>query len=257
MLSLQELQNQTARSLLGGDTTTIAGEFAVAQASARRRLSIYRNNTIASLTAALTATFPVTVRLADERFFAYAAHSFITAEPPRETRLSAYGEGFPRFLARFPAARGTPVLAQMATLEWAIAAALNADEEEPAPIALLAELERGGGCLRLQPNLRFVATRSNLVDVWMDHKAPAGHALRPLARRATRIAVTRRGEDIQFVDLEPARFAFWRSLAKGTTVAQAMTRALARDPLFDLVAETLLLFRAGLVTGLEVPPSTH
>ena len=259
MLSLQQLQNLTARSLLSGDTAPVAGEFAVATASAARRLSIYRNNTIASLTAALKATFPVTVRLADERFFAYAVHNFIIGEPPREARLSAYGGRFPRFLARFPAARGYPILAQMAGLEWAIAGSLNGAEEVAAPVAMLARLKDAGAgaCLRLQPNLQFAATRWNLIDVWVDHKAPTGHGLRPLQRRTTRLAVTRRGEDIQFLELEPARFAFWRALAKRSPVEQAMARALARDPLFDLVSETLLLFRAGLVTGIEDPPTAH
>ena len=245
---LRQIQSKTVTALLKGEFSDIAGIFSTPPS----RLSIYRNNTLISLTNALKATFPVTVQLADEQFFAYAAHAFITAEPPREARLSEFGGGLPRFLARFPTCRAYPVIAEMAAFEWAITRAMHGAETYPAPAALLERLCEGGGKLRLslQPNLNFAVSRWNLVNVWMDHKTNA--SLRPLERRITRIAVSRRGDDIDFVNLDPARFIFWRSLAGGRTIEHAMLHAASRDPLFDPVFETLLLFRAGLVTGLDV-----
>lgn len=248
MLNLQQTQDRVAAVLLRGELNDIAGIFSTPPS----RLNIYRNNTMISLTNALKATFPVTVQLVDENFFAYAAHAFITAEPPREARLSEFGGGLPRFLARFPACRAYPVIAEMAAFEWAITRALHGAETYPAPAALLERLREGGGKMRvsLQPNLNFAFSRWNLVNVWLDHKTNAN--LRPLERRITRIAVSRRGDDIDFVNLDPARFIFWRSLAGGRTIEHAMLRAASRDPLFDPVSETLLLFRAGLVTGFDV-----
>lgn len=251
MLSLRDLQDRSARALLTGDTTSIANEYSAPVGDPKRRLGIYRNNALLSLTAALKATYPVTARLADERFFNYVAHTFITGEPPRKARLSVYGGTFPRFLARFQPCRDYPIIAEMAALEWAIASSLNAAEEAAVPISELAQLRQADGkaCLRLQPNLQFAISRWNLIRLWLDHRSAEGTDLRPLERRTARIAISRRGDDIQFLAMEPARFTFWRSLAKSLPIGQAMGRALARDQLFDAVAETVLLFRAGLVTG--------
>jgi len=117
MFDLQALQSSMVTAILGGDMAHIADEFRAGPANAGARLNIFRNNTYQSLTECLKTVFPVTVRLSDERFFAYAAHQFIAAKPPREARLSRYGAEFPRFLASFKPCRDFPVIVEMAALE--------------------------------------------------------------------------------------------------------------------------------------------
>src|SRR6266403_1205342 len=90
------------------------------------RLNIHRNHYISSLGEALKATYPVACRLVDERFFAYAASEYIKISPPRRVCLFEYGEGFPDFLAAFPACASLVYLADVARLEWLINAALHA-----------------------------------------------------------------------------------------------------------------------------------
>jgi hypothetical protein len=252
MPKLSALQAEMAAAILKGDTVPIAHEF-----TAAHRLSIFRNNTFASLTEALKATFPVTVQLCDERFFAYAAHEFITQKPPHEARLSQYGMAFPRFLASFPACRNHPIIAAMAEFEWAISSSLNDAEEAPASLSAIEQANANGGgiSLALQPHLRFIASRWSVLQTWAEHKKamPASSLLK---REAERIAITRRGEDMQFLRLSASRFAFWRALAKGQSIEAAATRALAREPLFDLLRETILLFRSRLVTRV-VTPACH
>lgn len=255
MPDLLTLQSQVTAAILGGDMAHIADEFLAGDGDASLRLNIFRNNTFMSLTEVLMATFPVTVKLSDSRFFAYAAHEFISRHPPREARLSEFGGTFPRFLAGFDACRDYPVIAEMAALEWAIAQSLNTEEERPAPANILTPevIGRGGIGLRLQPNLRFSVSRWPLLGVWADHKKDEVVIATPLKPRISRVAVSTRGDDIQCVELDAARFAFWRSLVRGHSLEQAAERALRRDRLFDLVRETMLLFRMGLVTG----HSTH
>jgi hypothetical protein len=255
MPDLQTLQNSMTAAILAGDMTHIADEFSAGSARAAGRLKIFRNNTFASLTECLKTVFPVTVRLSDERFFAYATHEFIASRPPREARLSGYGAEFPRFLAGFAPCRDFPVIAEMAALEWAIAGSLNDAEEMPAPLSLVggAGLESGKIGLCLQPNLRFAISRWPLLGVWADHRKENVVITGPLTRKVSRVAVSRRGEDIQFLELDAPRFAFWRALARGLTIEAAARRALARDPLFDLVRETITLFRSRLVTGVFTP----
>lgn len=255
MPNLQALQYTMTAAILGGDMAHIADELDAGSASATGRFNIFRNNTYMSLTECLKNVFPVTVRLSDERFFAYAAHEFISGRPPREARLSNYGAEFPRFLAGFAPCREFPVIAEMAALEWAIAGSLNEADEQPAPISLIKEAGLDGGrvSLRLQPNLRFAMARWPLLGVWTDHKKENVVIAGPLKRQVTRIAVSRSGGDIQLLELEAPRFAFWRTLARGLPIEAAAQRALARDPLFDLVHETISLFRSQLVTGVFTP----
>lgn len=252
MPDLQTLQDSLSAAILSGELSSVAGQFRAGGASAGARLNIYRNNTLISLTQCLKSVFPATVKLSDPRFIDYAAHEFITRHPPREARLSVYGAAFPRFLANFDACRDFPIIAEMAALEWAMADSLNQPDEPMIPLAFVAQaLHRGGRVsLSLQPSLRFTVSRWPILDVWIDHQKENVAIRGPLRPRHSRIAVLTRDDDIQCLELDAARFAFWRSLARGTCLETAAARALLRDRLFDLVRETMLLFRNGLVTGI-------
>ena len=249
MRDLAELQRSMTEAVLGGDAAPLADELTVPDADAVRRFAIFRNNTFLSLTRHLEAVFPVTTRLGDERFFRYAAFEFIRSYPPREPRLSSYGSTFPRFLANFPACRSAPILPAMASLEWAVHSALTAAEHVPVAPSVLAEL---GPCtsnlhLLLQPSLHFAAFRWPLLPLWQGTHPDD----RPLDRRITRTAIFRSSDRVRFVELSSSQFAFWRSLARREQLESAAARALARDPMFDLVEEILALFRAGLVIAAD------
>ena len=249
MRNLAELQTSMTQAVLSGDATPLAAEITAPNADAVRRFAIFRNNTFLSLTRHLKAVFPVTARLGDERFFSYAAFEFVRSHPPREPRLSSYGSTFPRFLANFPACSAAPILPEMASLEWAVHAALTKAEQSPLAPSVLAELDPSASNLSfvLQPSLHFAVSRWPLLPLWQ-----AAHPEdRPLARRISRTAIFRKGDRIRFVELSSARFGFWRGIARGAQLEYAAARALARDPMFDLVNEILTLFRAGLVVATD------
>lgn len=245
MRSLAELQTAMTQAIMVGSFIDVESEFTAGKADPARRYAIYRNNMFLSLTAHLRAVFPVTAKLGDERFFAYAAHQFILREPPRSSRLVVYGAGFPQFLAHFPACRHAPILAQMAALEWAVHSALTSAQMAYLETGDMAALSPEQG-LDLQPSLRFVLSRWSLLGLWA-HEAERQQAL---PRKKSRIAVVRHDEDIRFFELGAARFAFWRDLTRRRSLAEAASRALARDPQFNLADELVFLFRNRLVTGL-------
>lgn len=243
MLDLAALQSAMTHALLAGGPAEIEAELDAPMANPARRFAIYRNNMFLSLTAHLRTVFPVTAKLGDDRFFAYAAHQFILRAPPRESRLVVYGEAFPKFLAQFPACRHAPILAQMATLEWAIHKSLTSPQMpylEPADMTGLS----GGVTLGVQPSLHFVVSRWPLLGPWA-HEA---ERQRPLMRKTSRLAVVRHDDDIRFFELDPARFALWRSLARRRPIGVAAAHAMARDPKFNLVDELLFLCRNRLLT---------
>lgn len=251
MSDLQSMQANLATAILSGDLSPLGGKFRAGNANAARRLNIFRNNTIISLTECLKSVFPVTLKLSDARFFAFAAHEFITRHPPCEARLSVYGRGFPGFLASFEPCKDFPIIAEMASLEWAISDSLNADMFPAITLAFAARVLGGDStvCLALQPNLRFTVSRWPLLGVWLDHQHEPAVIRGPLKPATSRVAVMTRDDDVQCLELDPARFAFWRSIARGASLADAATKAVLRDRLFDVVRETILLFRSGLVTG--------
>lgn len=242
MRSLADLQAAMTQAIIAGSSVDIESEFTAANAEPARRYAIYRNNMFLSLTAHLRAVFPVTAKLGDERFFAYAAHQFILRGPPRSSRLVVYGEGFPRFLSGFPACRHAPILPEMAALEWAIHRALASAQRPFLDVMEMTE----ASTFDLQPSLSFVVSRWPVLGLWA-HQSQRQQAL---PRRTSRIAVVRYDDDIRFFELDRARFAFWRSLARQNTVEEAAARALARDPKFNLTDEIVFLFRNRLVTGL-------
>jgi hypothetical protein len=248
MRKLAVLQAEMTAAILNGDGASLAPEITAPGADAMRRLGIYRNNTFLSLSNHLKAVFPVTARIGDERFFAYAAHEFIRSSPPREPRLAVYGSGFAGFLASFPPCRGTQILPEMAALEWAAHSALISREEAPVTAAVLSGLAQDSGEIRLvlQPSLRFAVSRWPLLALWQGTNCEA-----PLPRKISQVCLVRVGDSIRTFEPPPARFAFWRAIARGAALDRAVARALARDPSFDLINELLTLFGAGLVTGVD------
>lgn len=257
MPSLAAIQRAMSDGLRNGEMSSLGFDLRAGKARVLPRLSIYRNNFLMSLTAALEVTFPVTRTLADPRFFAYAAHEFIMREPPAEPRLSDYGKGFPRFLKAFPACHHHPLIGEMAALEWAISACTNAGEEVSIPISGASLIDAENGVV-LASSLQFVLARHDVLDLWRAHKRHDAKLKSVRSRGGYRVAVMRNGEDIQFIPLSKQRYIFWRMLRKGASLERATERAYARDPFFDILAELLLLFRSGLVTGLgSVPVSAN
>lgn len=142
MPSLREIQLAIRRSVLLEDDS-IAAAFIVDDGLApERRLSIYRNNFVSTLTTALRLSFPVTYRLVGAEFFDGAAQTFVREQPPRAACLDEYGGGFPEFLGRFPPAATVAYLPEVARLEWAINLALHAPDVEALDVARLASLEQ-------------------------------------------------------------------------------------------------------------------
>jgi Putative DNA-binding domain len=221
------------------------------------RLNVYRNNTYTSLTAVLLAVFPVTARLLHERYFRYACHAFISSSPPTEPRLSNFGAEFPEFLSRFENLRAMPFVADTARLEWAIAAALDAEQAPRVPISSLLDIEDPTAMtLGFQPSLRLFISRWQVASIWSAHQNTAEPELDfAMGLDVERIALWRNGTSIRMLLLDKAGFAFLRSAIRGLSLETAASRAVRFDPLFDLAAALARLFSEGLVT--MAPKKVH
>lgn len=237
--------------LHGGDAAALPRLAARPGADPRARVNVYRNNTYASLTAALLAVFPVTVRLVDERFFRYAAHQFIASFPPNEPRLSRFGEKFPDFLRKLASLRAMPFVAETARLEWLIAVALDRPVMPCLPLSSLDWLDAPErASFRLQPSALATISRWPVFSIWTAHQYEAEPDLGFVrSGRSERIVLWRSGPNIRMVRTDAGRFRFLRSIAAGASLERAASRALAIDPLFDLATALAQLFGDGLVTA--------
>jgi hypothetical protein len=261
MPALREVQMAFRRALLDDDGGALAALVADDGVAPADRLAVHRNNLRISLTDALRDTFPVVCRLVDERFFAYAAHAFLTAHPPARACLAEYGAGFADFLADFPPCRELLYLPDVARLEWLMHAAAHAAAGEPLAPSSLAEVAAADAprlLFRLDPSLGFLASPWPVDRIW--------HANRPdlqseevvdLTGGGVYLEISRRGPDVVSRTTDAATFAFRQAIAGGAALEVATVAAFAADALFDLGAAVAELFRHGSVVAFTLAPEAQ
>ncbi len=240
MSPLHELQAAIANSVLHGTDRALAALIRDDGLGFDRRLQVYHNNTFSTLTAALKDTFPVVCRLVDERFFDYAAHHYIRADPPTAPRLAEYGGGFAGFLAGFEPARHLAYLPDVARLEWTINVAYHAADArplEPARIATLPQERYAALRFIAHPSCRLFASDSPVDRIWQAHQ-PGGDLGAPIdpSSGGCRLLIDRNDGDIRFLPLDAAGFAFAESLLAAGTLQEAYEAAASRNADFDLIS---------------------
>ena len=232
MPSLRELQ-QDVRAAMLGDDTRAAREVVADGLAPEARLAVYRHHVLTSLTAALETTFPVVVRLVDPRFFRFACDRYVRAEPPAGPCLFEYGATFPDFLAGFEPCRHLAWLPDVARLEWAMNAALNAPDAEPLTAEALRASPASTPDLALHPSVTLLESPWPIDAVWRANQAN-GDGVADLDAGGVRLCVWRLGDDVVVRALSPAALAFRRALAAGEPLDAALEAALGVEPGADL-----------------------
>jgi hypothetical protein len=99
-------------------------------AAAPKRFSVYRNNIIVSLKAALSDGFPAVASLVGDAFFSAMSDIYIRQTPPKSPILTLYGGDFATFIASFPPAASLPYLGEVAQLEYALRRSYHAADAQ-------------------------------------------------------------------------------------------------------------------------------
>jgi hypothetical protein len=261
MHALLDLQSSFRDAILGLGEAPIASAIVGDGIDPSARLGIYRNHVFASLTASLKAMYPVVCRLVDGRFFAYAAHEYIRAQPPGEPCLARYGETFPDFLGSFPPCRGLPYLRDVAALEWAIIRVKTALSPSPLSarsLAMVPATAAGSVRFTFAGTIAIIESDWPIDRIWIANQPDADpDTTIDLDSGAVRFAVRRHDRDVVFQSLSPALYAFRAALLAGRPIDAATRAALAADPLFDLAVALRHLLSDGIVTGLKFPYPTQ
>ena len=247
MSALPDLQRAFARHVRGENDAQALASVRGAGLTPAERLGIYRNNLVGNLTEALGTGYPAVLRLVGEDFFNAAAARFIRTHPSTSGNLQHYGAEFADFLAALPEAAGVAYVADVARLEWACQEALlAADGAELDPVTLA-----GGDAasrLALHPSARLIASAYPVRTLWMYcQEDEPGEP--PALDSGERVLVVRPHDEVQMFALASGEFAFLDACRDGMTLGDALTRAEAAKPHFDLAACLQRHHAAGVFTA--------
>ena len=226
MPTLLEVQTAMRHKLLECGDPAFVGVLADALMPADR-LNIYRNTSRSTLTKALRLNFPAVERLVGEDFFAAAADSFITREPPRTAWLDLYGEGFPKFLQGFEPARTLVYLPDVARLECAVSRALHAGDPELLEIARLTGInayDRAHICFSTHPSVSLLSSPYPVDAIWRAVLAANDAAMRAidLGAGVVHLLIERREDEVAVTRLDEPQWTFAAALFSGEALAVAL-----------------------------------
>jgi hypothetical protein len=230
MPSPSEDQAAFARALFSGARPGFVTAHATDEVD--RRFDVYRNNVALSLSRALAARFPATVRLVGEDYFTPLSRAFTVAHPPANPILLAWGAAFPAFLAGRTELSAYPWLPDVARLEWLRGLAYHAPDAAPAPTETLGRAAAAADQTRLvlHPSLALLPSRFPVVAVWEGQQPGArpeplpsgGQTAMVLRDRALNVQVTALGSgDAAFVAACLAGQPLLAAAQAGASAAQA------------------------------------
>jgi hypothetical protein len=254
MPTLGELQDRFAAAVMGGDASEVARSIIDDAPGAAARVGIYVNHFRVTLIDALATTFPVVRELVGDPFFQAVARRYVREEPPTRPCLFEYGGGFPAFLERWPEASSLAYVGDVARLEWAIneawhapdAHAVDADAAAGLMAARFSDLD-----LRLHSSCRLVASPFPVHRIWRVHqKACSERETIDLNAGGVRLLVHRRDDEVGWIDLSPADFAFLDSMNMNGSLRNALEFTFAVDRAFDPTALLTALIEGGLVSSI-------
>jgi hypothetical protein len=249
--SLYDVQSDFRRFIASQEPGALAGLVCGDAVEAMRRLAVYRNNSLVAHTTALGATYPVVRRLVDGRFFAYAVHEFLRANPPSHPCLAQFGARFPSFLESFAPAVELRYLPDIAQLEWDISRIAGTTPGVPLPIEKLVERQGDPALarLRLDPATRFVASDYPIDVIWTLNQ-PDSEPETALPDESVWLEVRGSGAEL-LRRHDRGHWTFRSALAAGSTLGAAAEDARRQDCAFDLAAAIAALFAERLVVACE------
>jgi hypothetical protein len=251
---LRDLQSGLGEVALYDRPGAVLDRVRAARGSRERRLSVYRTNTLNSLTDVLSAAYPVIRRIVGDRFFRGAARAFVESAPPVEPVLYRYGGDFQAFLAAFAPAADLPYLPAVARLEWArIAAYFAADMPplDPQRLAAVPPEALETVTFAAHPSVTVLDEAHPVFEIWRVNQ-PDIETVPPVDLTAPeRGIVFRRGLDVTQRPLDAPSAAWLAALTAGQPLADATAAASDRGPL-DIQDVLRQALADGIFTGITV-----
>ena len=206
-----------------------------------RRLKIYRNHIVATLSDVLVMTFPFVKALTGEDFLTETAKYYLLQNPPREACLDRYGIGFADFLENYKAIKDYPYLPDAARLDWLMNEARCAKDDSTlqasdlsaiAPEEYLQTVFKLKNCVKIMRSdfpldkiYDFCTNEDDIDTKTLDITGPE-----------TFLLVTRVGWEPHIIRLDAAEFFMFQNLQQEVSLETALEAVLENYPDFDFAA---------------------
>lgn len=240
MPTLRELQLDFAAQVYDNEARGVDTRLRTNGLTGARRLQVYRNNHVSSLTEALHAVYPVLHRLVGEEFFAHFATHYLRAHPSRCSDLHAFGAQVPELVAALPGLEALPYMRDVAGLEWSYHEVYHAADHAPLDVARLASIappRYGELKFSMHSASRLLESPYPVLRIWQANQLDYdGDGVVDLQSGGNRILVIRRALDVEFELLDRGDHAFLSALRDGKDFATASDAASAVQPDFDVGA---------------------
>lgn len=216
-----------------------AGVFKTGNIPLSKRLNVYRNNVVGSLTDVMEASFPAVKALVGDEFFTGMARRFILAHPPSHGCLNSYGFEFAEFIDGFEPAKGLPYLPDIARLEMALNSAYYAKDDKALDEGELSAITPEDlGNVQLFPRhcVRLIHAPYPVHEI-RDFALDGGDRAAPdIDKGAAHLMVYRPQLETQVIILDAAEYALLRNLQDLMPLGRAVEDVLNRHEDFDFQA---------------------
>ncbi len=222
MTGLAPRQLAFQAALVSGEAPIPDGILGNEREPASRMFGIYRHAYWARAVESLGTDFPGLKALLGEKDFAALAREYMGAHPSVHRSIRWIGSGLTEFAASNAPYGSDPWIADMARLDWALAHAFDAKDEEPARLADLTDVPpEFWASLRIDfhPSVSLFEVSTPVTEARaMLLGDPPGSIDRSL-RRAVSVITWRFGLDLKYRELPEDEASAQRLMAKGGTFA--------------------------------------
>ena len=235
MSRLCELQQAFAEAIVEGKSYAVA-EAMAEDGRALRSVALYRRLIRNNYVQALKITYPVLHRLVGDCSFGILARGYLKKYPSTSGDLFLYGCHFPAFLSELQL---SPLLIELARLEWACHEAYQAADSQPLSydqLQAMALADPSQVTFRLHAASRLLSFPFPVHRVWQalqpDASADTVVAL-PLPEEETGVVVTRGDGKVQVTPLARTDYLLLEAMARGVDAASVERMAIESEPEFD------------------------
>jgi hypothetical protein len=226
--------------------------------TAVERVGVYQAMYLLRMIEALEGDYPAVAHYLGDEEFADLVTRYVAVHPSESYTFNRLGTRFPEFLRRSKGVRKKGFVADLARLELAVTEVFDAPQSPAWPAEEIARIPRGAWERAvLKPIAAFrLGAFGYPVNAYLQSVKDDDHDHPDVARKATRVAVWRKGYEVWRLELSEPAFDFLHALSKGRPFGRAVASAArglqgsAGEQLFrwlrDWVAE-------GMFEGLEVP----
>jgi hypothetical protein len=254
MPQLREIQQAFSDGVIEGTYHVVAGAIYPGD-SALRSVALYRRLIRNNYVQVLKITYPILFRFVGERYFGIVARGYLKKYPSTSGDLFPYGRHLPALLNKLQV---SPLLAELARLEWACHEAYQAADSPPLShdqLYALASVDPSQVTFHLHAASRLLSFPFPVHRVWLalQPEAPADEVVDlPLPEQETGVVVTRGDGKVQVTPLARTDYLLLEAMSRGVDAASVERIATESEPEFDFPRFLATVLNLGVISSVSV-----